>query len=680
MTRANKWFVIAALLLTIITALPAHARRGDLVTTVTFSQPCGSGIGVGITYDGVNLWYSCYNSSPDLHRADPFTGQVTASYNIAGGIGALAYDTKRNGIWAGWGGNNTGSVYFIQLDKNGTVQSSSPKFRADTAIVCGLDDGLAYDAQTDTLYISDDCSTIIHHYSTAGAHLNQFPWTGSGCYNSGLAIGGNLLYQGSDGCNHVWVTDKENPLSNIFDFSTLLAGDPNFRDESLACDIFTFAPIGKHVMWSKEAFEPMRAHAYEIDFGSCGVGGLPALETAADLASKLVGSDYLWGGKGWDWSQQKFVDASNINTGYNYFDPNTSQIIQGKGVDCSGLVFWSYNKALKATKYQSQPNPVWYEGADGQFKNNSQAVNEADLLPGDLLFFDFDGDGHMDHVSMYVGGDNVVNASSPRVGVILSKKSVLKTLSGFAGFRRVTTPVVFFQVRTHSPITLNVSDPTGLTINQNTRTVTELENLREVNGELYYSQWDIDGDGNLDDMVISPQLKSGAYLIRVAPKPDALPTDVYGLDVETPFGITKLADHVPIGRIPTEGYGVLVTGTDITAFVPVAVDIKPGDNTNSISLSSKGKVPLAILSTTTFDARAIDPRTVTLAGAFVAQDPPGHLLASFEDVNGDGLLDLVLHFRTADLQLNKASSSAVLQGKTFSGELIRGTAGVKIVP
>ncbi len=76
----------------------ANAATGDLVGSVTFSQDCQSGLGVGITYDGSTLWYSCYASNPDLLRANPTTGTVTASYNIEGGLGALAYDVVRNAI------------------------------------------------------------------------------------------------------------------------------------------------------------------------------------------------------------------------------------------------------------------------------------------------------------------------------------------------------------------------------------------------------------------------------------------------------------------------------------------------------------------------------------------------------------------------------------------------------
>ena len=69
--------------------LPAFAANGDLVQQTNFAQACGSGIGVGIAFDGKNLWYSCYASSPDLYKADPITGAVLASYTVAGGLGAL---------------------------------------------------------------------------------------------------------------------------------------------------------------------------------------------------------------------------------------------------------------------------------------------------------------------------------------------------------------------------------------------------------------------------------------------------------------------------------------------------------------------------------------------------------------------------------------------------------------
>jgi len=55
----------------------AGAAPGDFVAQVTFSQDCGSGLGVGVAYDGAgHLWVSCYASNPDLLRASASTGTV----------------------------------------------------------------------------------------------------------------------------------------------------------------------------------------------------------------------------------------------------------------------------------------------------------------------------------------------------------------------------------------------------------------------------------------------------------------------------------------------------------------------------------------------------------------------------------------------------------------------------
>jgi len=230
---------------------------------------------VGIAFDGTNLWYSCANTRLDLHRAGT-NGVVTASYSIDAGLGALAYDAGRNGIWAGPGAGKAGAgaVWFISLDAGKNVVGFA--LVGNIPEVGRLDDGLAYDGLTDDLYFSADGSATISRYDvvpgsppTVGAHLDDFAWGGSGCFNSGLAIGGTLLYEGSDGCNHVWVVDKVSKLP-VFDFPTSIGA---IRDEDLECDEITFAGIGKEVMWSIEAYEPRRAGAYEIPAGSCKHGG-----------------------------------------------------------------------------------------------------------------------------------------------------------------------------------------------------------------------------------------------------------------------------------------------------------------------------------------------------------------------------------------------------------------------
>jgi hypothetical protein len=271
--------LVMLILATSLVGVPSQsvsAANGDLVGTVNFGQDCASGVGVGIAFDGTNLWFSCYASATDLYKANPSTGSIISSYHAVGGLGALAWDSKRGKIWAGAGcgsGQTGAEVYLIDPTTGAaSLQFSVPNFNG----IC-LDDGLAYDATNDTIYHSFDTATTIRHLSTTGNPQadDSFPWGGSSCYNSGLAIGGDLLYEGSDGCNHAWVVNKATKAA-AFDFSTATSGDPNFRDEGLTCDTNTFAAQGKHVMWSKEAYSPNRAHAFEIPFNTCGVGGQPA--------------------------------------------------------------------------------------------------------------------------------------------------------------------------------------------------------------------------------------------------------------------------------------------------------------------------------------------------------------------------------------------------------------------
>ncbi|MCH8275495.1 MAG: PD40 domain-containing protein [Armatimonadetes bacterium] len=114
--------------------------------------------------------------------------------------------------------------------------------------------------------------------------------------------------------------------------------------------------------------------------------------------------------------------------------------------------------------------------------------------------------------------------------------------------------------------------------------------------------------------------------------------------------------------------------------IEVVIDIKPGSFPNSINLGSNGTVAVAIFSTETFDATEIDPVTVTLAGSSVRLRGRGMPQASFEDINGDGLLDLVVHVVTDALELTGEDVEAILEGRLYDGTLIRGSDTVRIVP
>lgn len=435
---------------------------------------------------------------------------------------------------------------------------------------------------------------------------------------------------------------------------------------------------------------------------------LTLAEKAVEQAHKVVTGLYTFGAKGWNTAIGKYVSSNTIKTGtpYTYWkcfeydgegnciragnDPN------GRGVDCSGLVQWSYNTAFGATK-ELKGNPVYNWGANGMYTKNIEKIEEKDLKSGDLMFFETDSShAGLDHVAMYVGPFthtdgkvyDVIEAYSPDKGIIPSVKDRRKTtnLEGKASgwtkdFGRITAPKIDFKAQVYSPVDLIVTDPDGYTITPETVIVTDHEILREVPQQLYYMHDGADSAGNPEAVVVGQKLKEGAYVIKVVPRANAALDDVYTLDTEINGTTTVLADNVPVSEIPSAGYGVLVgEESSIETFYPVSIDIKPDSSTNSINLGSRGNVPVVIFSDPDFDASEIDPLSISLAGAHIQIKGKGTPMTSVEDINNDGLQDLIVHIDTEGLRLNTDDTKATLRAMATDGRLVIGSDSVRIAP
>ena len=74
--------------------------------------------------------------------------------------------------------------------------------------------------------------------------------------------------------------------------------------------------------------------------------------------------------------------------------------------------------------------------------------------------------------------------------------------------------------------------------------------------------------------------------------------------------------------------------------VEVDVDIKPGSNENPVNVRSMGVLPVAVLGTADFNVTDINQTTIRL------NETCEPLRCSYEDVDGDGNIDLVLKFDT----------------------------------
>lgn len=110
--------------------------------------------------------------------------------------------------------------------------------------------------------------------------------------------------------------------------------------------------------------------------------------------------------------------------------------------------------------------------------------------------------------------------------------------------------------------------------------------------------------------------------------------------------------------------------------IEVEIDIKPGSDPNSINPRSKGVIPVAILTTDSFDATTVDPTTV-LFGSSGTEAAPMH--SALEDVDGDGDTDIILHFNTQDTGIVCGNTTAYLKGETLIGQEIEGADSIKTV-
>ena len=111
---------------------------------------------------------------------------------------------------------------------------------------------------------------------------------------------------------------------------------------------------------------------------------------------------------------------------------------------------------------------------------------------------------------------------------------------------------------------------------------------------------------------------------------------------------------------------------------PVIIDIKPGGFPNSINPQNLGKIPVAIISKTGFLAPSqVDQRSLTFGHTGNEQSLA---FCNSQDVNGDGIMDLVCQFYMSLTGFQIDDTAGVLKGQTVEGMAIFGTDSVVIVP
>ncbi len=116
---------------------------------------------------------------------------------------------------------------------------------------------------------------------------------------------------------------------------------------------------------------------------------------------------------------------------------------------------------------------------------------------------------------------------------------------------------------------------------------------------------------------------------------------------------------------------------DLTpALLQLPIDIQRGGVSNSLNLLSRGVIPVAILGSEEFDVTRLDPETFGFgpAGAAPAHRGGGH----FADINGDGHLDFLSHYRVGETGLVPGDMEACVTGETLDRAPFEGCDTVEV--
>ena len=110
------------------------------------------------------------------------------------------------------------------------------------------------------------------------------------------------------------------------------------------------------------------------------------------------------------------------------------------------------------------------------------------------------------------------------------------------------------------------------------------------------------------------------------------------------------------------------------------IDIKPNAYPNVISMKGNGVVPVAILTTSIADGELCDFDATTVDAASLEFGPAGahivHANGHLEDVDNDGDIDMIVHFRKKETGLSCEDEFADISGFTINGMSIKGTDSV----
>ena len=181
----------------------------------------------------------------------------------------------------------------------------------------------------------------------------------------------------------------------------------------------------------------------------------------------------------------------------------------------------------------------------------------------------------------------------------------------------------------------------------------EPADLIVTEGDSIYYKYDITNTGETGDPTLTYDLTDSDFVDLIG-SGELGPGETV---TYTATGTAVLGEHENTATVDASYELITLSAEDVAYYYGIispetmTIDIKPGSDPNSINLRSKGVVPVALLSTAEFDATTIlgSGGDVYFAGAIAIR-------LSIEDVDGDGIDDVICHFRTQELDLDENST------------------------
>jgi cell wall-associated NlpC family hydrolase len=201
----------------------------------------------------------------------------------------------------------------------------------------------------------------------------------------------------------------------------------NHRDDAL--DVMPGTPLSRaELAWSLYRAKTLSASrlATAKTFASIRLPAMASrVRAVVEFGLRWVGQPYVWGG------QTPYAASVDACCG-----PQAHA-----GFDCSGFVWWLFRAraaGYDATAYRPYAGwPLRGRTADQLLRGNGARLPWKKVKPGDLLFYDGERDGTVEHVNIALGNGWALDASASRGGVTVISLADTWHPSRFVGAVRI---------------------------------------------------------------------------------------------------------------------------------------------------------------------------------------------------------------------------------------------------